>query len=103
TARLTGVPMQAANTYMWFRGASGDTSTPLTGWIANNFLDVAPTVTTQYWYRLQNGGCVSNSGTATVNVCVPAITTQPSGIMINPGTSTTLSVVANTGGLTYQW
>jgi len=101
--RLTGAGAAAGNTYRWYRGASGDLSTPLTDWQSVNYLDVNPTTTTQYWYRLQNGTCVSNSGTVTVNVCVPTITTQPASVMINSGASTTLSVVANTPGLTYQW
>jgi hypothetical protein len=102
STRLTGAGVAAGNQYMWFRGASGDTSAPLTAWNAVNYVDVNPTATTQYWYRLQNGSCTSNSLAATVNVCIPTITSQPNGTMINPGASTTLSVTAITAS-SYQW
>jgi YD repeat-containing protein len=101
--RLTAFGSTGTNSYRWFRGASGDTSSPLGDWQIQNYIDVSPTVTTQYWYKLQDGTCVSNSGTVTVFVCIPTITTQPVSQMINPGASLTLSVVANTTGLTYQW
>lgn len=101
--RLTGASVASGNSYRWYRGASGDLSTAQTDWQSVNYIDVNPAVTTQYWYRLQNGACISSSGTVTVSVCVPTITTQPASVMINPGASTTLSVVANTSGLTYQW
>jgi hypothetical protein len=60
-------------------------------------------VTTQYWVQIQNGGCTFRTQSATVYICVPTITQQPASIMINPGASATLSVTANTSGLTYQW
>jgi hypothetical protein len=95
------------NTFFWYQGASGDTSHPLgdfTGdWGPYDYIDVSPAVTTQYWAQIKNGTCVANTGTTTINVCIPTITQQPTGLMINGGQSTTLTVVANTPGLTYQW
>jgi len=64
---------------------------------------VNPQTTTNYWYQWVNGNCTSPSGTGTVNVCVPQITTQPQSVTIASGTSTTLTVAANTTGVTYQW
>lgn len=42
------------------------------------------------------------SSTGTVNA-LPAITSQPSSVSINSGTSTSFSVTATGAGLTYQW
>jgi hypothetical protein len=103
SVRLTLVLSPSNNQYLWYQGLSGDTSHPLTGWQAANYLDVAPTVTTKYWAQVQNGTCVSNTTATTINVCIPTITTQPAGVMINSGQTTTLTVAANTAGLTYQW
>jgi hypothetical protein len=89
--------------YLWYKGASGDTSTPISSWQPLTYIDVRPLVTTPYWYRVQNGACTSNSGTITIRVCIPTITTQPASRMISPGEQTTLTVAADTPGLTYQW
>lgn len=102
TATLSTVPT-AGNVYQWYIGASGNTSQPAPG-VSNQVSYAAtPSVTTQYWVQIQNGPCTFRTASATVNVCIPAITQPPASIMINPGASTTLSVTANTPGLTYQW
>jgi hypothetical protein len=93
----------SGNVYQWYVGASGNTSQPAPGQSNLSSYTAAPTVTTQYWAQVQNGGCISRTQSATVNVCVPTITQHPASIMINSGASTPLSVVANTSGLTYQW
>ena len=58
---------------------------------------MAPTVTTSYWARLTdpNNGCYGDTGTVTINVCVPTITTQPQPVTVNPNTPVTLTVIAN--------
>jgi Ig-like domain-containing protein len=89
------------NSYAWYVGASGNTS-QFAGYTTAS-MSIAPTVTTSYWCRVTNGNCVTATPAATVYVCIPTITQQPQSIMINPGASTTLSVAANTPGLTYQW
>jgi hypothetical protein len=96
-ATITG----SGNTYQWYTGASGNTA-QFAGYTSASF-SISPAVTTSYWCRVQNGTCVTNTPSGTVYVCVPTITQQPQSIMINPGASTTLSVAANTPGLTYQW
>jgi hypothetical protein len=101
-ATLTAVT-GGGNVYQWYIGASGNTSQPAPGVSNQSSYTASPSVTTQYWAQVQSGGCISRTQSATVNVCVPTITQQPASIMINSGASTTLSVAANTPGLTYQW
>ena len=105
TTRLTGVADPTSNLYTWYRGQSGDTSYQLNSSVSGNYLDVSPSVTTQYWYQMINGGCTSNSPTVTVNVCVPAITQSPSAPAnpVNSGAAVPLSVVSSLSNVTYQW
>jgi YD repeat-containing protein len=91
------------NTYQWFTGASGNTAVPISYAVASSSITVTPSATTQYWAQVVNAGCVSRTQSGTVWVCVPVITQQPASITINPGASTTLSALANTAGVTYQW
>ncbi|HYI08173.1 MAG TPA: hypothetical protein VEK57_03795 [Thermoanaerobaculia bacterium] len=98
--------------YTWYQGNSGDVagSTLLSGPGATNIShSISLTSTTKYWVRVsETSGCYADTPTLTVNVCVPTITTQPpAAVMLdkvsNPSASTTLSVAANGGALTYQW
>src|SRR5205085_12392843 len=84
-------------------GARGTTTTPHAPAPPATTLGIAPAATTQYWYQLRDSNCTSNSGTTTVNVCVPTITQQPAAASITQGQSATLTVAANTAGVTYQW
>ena len=99
TAHLATVS-GAGNSYQWYLGASGNTSQPYSNSAA---IDVSPSTTTSYWCRVQNGTCVSSTATATVNVCVPTFTQQPSSTTITAGSSTTLTSAADTAGVTYRW
>ena len=101
TTRLTAT--SGGENYRWYSGASGNTSTPVSDWQPMTYVDVRPLVTTQYWYQVQNGSCMSNSGAMTINVCIPTITTQPASSMIDPGQSKVLTVAADTANQTYQW
>lgn len=103
SVRLQLPTMPGATAYQWYSGASGNTASPIGSWQAASYLDVSPSVTTNYWAQVQNGSCVSNTTTTTVNVCIPTITTQPQSTTITSGSSTTLSVVSNLSGSTYQW
>jgi Ig-like domain CHU_C associated len=87
--------------YTWYRGNAGDTSIPL-GYVGSQ-VTVAPTTTTNYWVRVTDGTCTVNSNTATVSTCIPNIVTQPAGVLINSGQSTTLTITATGDGLAYQW
>src|SRR5207244_2454084 len=75
----------SATSYRWYKGLSGDRSTPLTAWTANNYFDDAPTVTTSYWADVVAGSCTSNTTTTTVTVCLPNITQQPASTTIANG------------------
>jgi hypothetical protein len=102
TATLTTF-VASGNAYQWYLGASGNTSQLAQAQSNLSSYSATPGATTQYWAQITNGGCVSRTQSATVFVCVPTITQQPAGIMINSGASTTLTVAANTPGLSYQW
>jgi Ig-like domain CHU_C associated len=98
---LSVVSPDGNETYTWYRGTSGDTSVSL-GTGTSKL--VAPDATTGYWFRSSGYGCTADSSTVTVTVCVPRISTQPSGTMINPGGTHRLSVSAvGTAPLSYQW
>jgi hypothetical protein len=59
-------------TYQWFRGNSGDTSSPVGGNAAAVSTGVLQT-TTRFWVRVTAGcGTAANSGTVTIEVVVPA-------------------------------
>jgi hypothetical protein len=93
-------------TYAWFRGTSGDTSTPV-GTNSASFTTPTLTQTTSYWVRVSNAANPSgfNSVTATITVLQPAgITTSPASTSVSFGQSTTLDVqTTGSGTLTYQW
>src|ERR1700741_2853603 len=80
SVRLQLGSMPGATAYLRYSGTSGNTAAPPTGWQAANYLDVNPTTTSSYWAQVQNGSCVSNTTTTTVNVCIPTITTQPQNV-----------------------
>ncbi|MFA6954730.1 MAG: hypothetical protein WC538_02525 [Thermoanaerobaculia bacterium] len=93
-------------TYRWYRGNSGDTSTPV-GTNSASFNTGTLNTTTSYWVRITNcsGANTVNSNTATVTVtCSASIMQQPQSVSIPSGTGTTLSVVVAAGGTyAYQW
>jgi hypothetical protein len=55
--------------YQWYRGASGDTSTPV-GTNSSSYTTPALTLTTSYWARVSNTCGSANSKSATVTVKV---------------------------------
>jgi hypothetical protein len=57
-------------TFQWYIGASGNTSSPITG-ATGSSLTVRPTATTSYWVRVTNACGFANSSTATVTVTAP--------------------------------
>jgi hypothetical protein len=102
TASATGSHVPSP-TYTWYQGNSGDTSILVNGGAGMSQLQVAPAATTHYWVRVNDGSCTANSNTATVNVCIPTITTQPANALVTAGHSTTLTVTTTGLPLTYQW
>jgi hypothetical protein len=95
----------ADDTYMWYRGVSGDTSLPLGRTERTYFTMVSQT--TQFWCQATSLGlCTKNSDTITVEVCsAPGIVTQPQNASTFPGGSVTLSALgqSSTHPITYQW
>lgn len=94
-------------TIQWYTGNVGDTSNPIQG--ANSTsVQVSPSNSAVYWVHV-TAPCGSQDASVIVFVsgspCTPAsITTHPGAVTINPGSSTTLSVVvAGTPPITYQW
>lgn len=93
--------------YQWYRGRSGDVSSPISGATAASY-SVAPDFTGTYWVRVffdEPGRCAVDSRTVTVNVCrkpergadpVPQTSTAP-------GQQRTLWVVATGQNLSYRW
>jgi YD repeat-containing protein len=104
TTRLTTVPQAGSNVYRWYQVVPGGPPLLIAGPSSNHYVDVAPTVTTQYFATISTGGCVTTTGNATVNVCVPTFTLQPpASLSVIAGVQTDLDVQADTAGVTYQW
>ncbi|MFZ0320555.1 MAG: FG-GAP-like repeat-containing protein [Candidatus Sulfotelmatobacter sp.] len=91
--------------YQWYQGASGNTSSPITGATNNSYTTPTLTATSSYWVQVSNVVGSVNSATAIVTVqTLPMITTQPASQTINPGQTATLTVVATGTPLpSYQW
>ncbi|HXA18670.1 MAG TPA: G8 domain-containing protein [Thermoanaerobaculia bacterium] len=89
--------------YQWYQGTAGTITSPIG--TNSSTITVNPTVTTSYWVKVSNSCGATNSNTATVTICSPAvIVTQPSSQTIPAGSPATLSVAA--GGstpFTVQW
>ena len=99
SASATGNP---APTYQWLLGTAnltGATGATLT--LAN----AQPSQSGTYSVKVANAYSTATSVGAAVNIGVaPQITTQPTNVTFNLGTTATLSVVASgTGVFTYQW
>jgi len=95
-ATTTGTNVQAH----WYKGAVGDTSTPVT---TTNF---AATLASSgdYWVNVTADCGSAVTATAHVDVCTPpVIASAPASIQIASGSTTTLSVTATGTNLTYSW
>lgn len=93
--------------YQWYRGASGDTSSPI-AWDSSS-----GTYTTEYlasgasyWVRVSGGGSSVDSGTFTATVdpalLAPVITAQPADVTCEETRPAVFSVVA-ASATGYQW
>ena len=95
-------------TYQWFIGASGITSSGISG-ATQPQITVNPNVTTSYWVRVTNSCTSVDSAAAvvTVNDCPIVIITSAtaSASSIFSGKSATLTATASAGNstVTYQW
>jgi len=103
-----GVPPAAVLSYQWYQGTAGITTTAV-GTNSASYTTPALSSDTNYWVKVSSTLSTStvtvNSTASAIIMAVPAaLTTQPSSVTINSGTTTTLSVVASgTAPLTYQW
>ena len=98
-------------TYQWFRGASGDTSNPISGATSSTFVDTpAAAGTFLYWVRVGSGcgTAIANSNTVTVTItsqCVPPTIVQPPNKEVVFGDKATLTVTPLAGSepIHYSW
>ena len=104
----TWVTLQAAASgtatisYTWYASTTGSNFTQVGTGTA---IAVQPQVTT-YYYALASNSCGSATTsyiTITVSQCAPTISTQPASQTISSTQSVTLSVVATSDQLHYQW
>jgi hypothetical protein len=90
-------------TYQWFQGSPGSGS-PIGGATGSSFTFAPSSSGTYYVVVSASCGSPVTSNAATITICsAPAITTQPQGITINSGSSTTLTAAASGTNVTYQW
>ena len=94
-------------TIQWYRGLSGNLSTPIAGAVSATLNTGPLTATSQFWAQVTNSCGSANSNTATVTVrsaCTsPVITTPPQSVAILSGSQATLQVVATGTSLQFQW
>jgi len=91
-----------ALTYQWYKGASGDTTSPVSGGTSPT-LSVSPASDTTYWVRV-TGCTTANSTAATVTVCItPTVSSPTKGADGRAGDAAFVSVTATGPALTYQW
>ncbi len=93
--------------YQWYIGASGVTTSPVSGATSATYVTPALTANRNYWARASNssGNANSNAAIITVNppVIAPAITTHPASASLVAGGSVTLQVAASGTSPQFQW
>jgi hypothetical protein len=98
------MPMTASGTnltYQWYRGASGDTSSPVSGQTTAT-LTVSAAVTERYWVRVQNACGTANSNSAWMSI-YPTILSQSGDVYLNAGSHVNATLSASGAYLSYQW
>ena len=78
--------------YQWYRGASGDTSQPVSGATSSTLSVLNVTTTAQYWVRVSNSAGSADSTAATIT---PAATPIPTSIPTNTATNTATTIPTN--------
>lgn len=93
--------------YQWFEGPTGITTSPVLNAITASFTTPLLLASTSYWVRITNDCGTIDSASAQLNVvstCTAAtILTQPLDQIVASGSTATLSVLANGTSLVYQW
>ncbi len=93
-----------ALTYQWYRGASGDTTSPVPGATAASYATGPVATTSSFWVRVTNALGSADSAAATLTVTVPpVIVAQPVAADVVLGRPVPIRVSATGGGLAYQW
>ena len=69
-------------TYQWYAGTSGDTSSPIGGATATSYTTPPLSSTTDYWVRVSNPYGPADSATATIAMCAYVLT--PAGAVLGP-------------------
>jgi YD repeat-containing protein len=103
-AHLTVATDLPGNTYQWYIGQPGVTTTPVANATTAAY-DASPAADTTYWVRVTGTcGIVRDSTAAQVIVCQPpAIASHPPSFHSASGAARTLSVSASGTELTYAW
>jgi|GEM_PF-992074 len=103
-ATLSIATPNAGETYSWYQGTTGTTTTPVLLNTTATSINVQPTQSTYYWVRTFSATCSSDSASALVPICYPKVNTPTGNLGITSGQQTTLTVSATgTPNLTYQW
>jgi YD repeat-containing protein len=103
TTLTVGTSTLAGQTFQWYVGSSGTTSTPVEN-ATNATLTIAPTVTTTYWVRVTGSCGYKNSAAATITVCSPPVIGSVSQTQfIAAGANATIAVNATGANRTYKW
>jgi YD repeat-containing protein len=104
----------AGVTYQWYKGLTGDTTTPVPGETTNTLQIAQAMTTTSYWCRVRwqdpnnpASVCTDDSATATITVCGPIEITSPEAATgpttVLVGDRLTYSVTATGTLLSYAW
>ncbi len=105
-------------TFQWYRGASGDTSSPIAGATSVAFTTPALSSTSSFWVRVRNALGFADSNTATLTVLpwatlFPGVKSQgastnligghPQGASVASGGTASFAVITLWPAATYQW
>ena len=102
TATFSVAASGTSPTYQWYSGASGVTTTPISGATTTSFTTPALTSTTSYWVRATNaaGSADSTAATATVTGKASATVTLGSLAATYDGTAKSATATTTPSGLT---
>jgi hypothetical protein len=102
TSQLNANATGSNLTYQWYRGASGDTTHPVSG-ATSATVSLVITSTDTYWVRVSGGCSAAVNSNAAFMSAYPNITLQPSSLSLVSGSTARFSVTAAGTYLTYQW
>ena len=109
TAMLSVVVVGTSPVYQWYRGTSGDTSSPVSGADGLSFTTPALTAAASYWVRVSNGAGFVDSNAASVTISSYVIATSAAHGMITgagvygAATQATLTATPDAGYVFSGW